>query len=229
MVITSASHAQKNIVVDPDASERTLKGNFNAIKVSGGIDLYISQSDKIAVAVSAATDKLKTGIKTVIENGTLNIFYEGDKIWKKRDRKLRVYISCTELKKIDGKGACDIVVAGTMTVSMLELGLTGACDFKGKVKVNTLKLNLTGASDASISGTANTVDIECSGASDFKGYNLVTDVCNAKATGASDIYITVNKELTAYAKGASDIKYKGNALIKEMNNRGASSISRSNK
>ena len=222
----STSRAQNDIVVDPNASERILSGSFNAIKISGGIDLYLSQSAGTAIAVSAATENLKEGIKTVIENGTLKIFYEGDKSWKKRDRKLRVYVSFINLQKIGASGACDIIVAGSLTLAALEIQMSGACDFTGNVKVNDLKLNLSGASDVKISGTANTVDIESSGASDVKGYDLVADVCNANASGASDINITVNKELTASASGASDIKYKGNSVIKTMHSSGASSIAK---
>jgi hypothetical protein len=106
--------------------------------------------------------------------------------------------------------------------------MSGACDFKGMVKLNTLKISLSGASDIHISGTAGTVDIESNGASDVKGYELVTDTCNANASGASDIQITVNKELTAHANGASDIKYKGSAVIKDMHSSGASNISKVN-
>ena len=102
--------------------------------------------------------------------------------------------------------------------------MSGASDFKGAVKVNSLKLDLSGASDATISGVATSVTIESTGASDVKGYNLETEVCNARASGASDINITVNKELSASASGASDISYKGTGVIKDQHSSGASSI-----
>ena len=110
----------------------------------------------------------------------------------------------------------------------MAIHLSGACDFTGKVKADVLKLNLSGASDAKISGTAGTVVIESSGASDLKGYDLVTDICKVNVSGASDVFITVNTELTASASGASDINYKGNALIKDIKSSGASSVSRKN-
>ena len=225
-IAANAVHAQNEIVVDPNASVRTVSGNFNAIKVSGGINLYLSQSADEAVAVSAGEERFKDGIKTVIEDGTLKIYYSGDKNWSKKDRKLRVYVSFKNLEKINASGACDVVVSGTMAVSSLDMQLSGACDFKGKITVDKLKLDLSGASDVKISGTANTVDIESSGASDVKGYDLVTDYCNAKASGASDINITVNKELTANASGASEIYFKGSGLIRDMHSSGASNISR---
>lgn len=226
MCLTSVTRAQNDIVVDPNASIRILAGNFNAIKISGGIDVYLSQSDNIAIAVSAANENIKEGIKTIIENGTLKIFYNGDKSFKRKDRKLRAYVSFTELKKIDASGGVDVVVAGSLTGSGLEIQMSGACDFTGMVKVDALKLNLSGASDVRISGTANTVDIVSSGASDVNGYELVTNVCNANVSGASDINITVNSQLNANASGASNVYFKGTGLIKEMNSSGASNIAR---
>ena len=220
--------AQNEIVVDPNASVRTMTGQFDAIKVSGGIDLYLSQSDNVAVAVSAANENYKEGIKTVVEDGILKIFYEADKGWSRKDRKLRAYVSFSDLKKIDASGACNVIVSGSITTTALVLKMSGACDFKAMVKVNTLDIDLSGASDAKISGTANTVNIKSSGASDLKAYELVTDICNANISGASDVHITVNSELTASASGASDIKYKGNGVIKEKHSSGASSISKEN-
>ncbi len=222
------SKAQNDIVVDANASVRNLTGQFDAIKVSGGIDLYLSQSDNVAIAVSASEEKFKDGIKTVIEDGILKIFYKGESSWRKKERKLRAYVSFKDIKKLDASGACDVIVTGSLNASALAIHLSGACDFTGKVKADVLKLNLSGASDAKISGTAGTVVIESSGASDLKGYDLVTDICKVNVSGASDVFITVNTELTASASGASDINYKGNALIKDIKSSGASSVSRKN-
>lgn len=218
------AQAQNEFVVDANAEVRTVSGTFNAIKVSGGIDLYLSQSNEEAVAISASEDKYKAGIKTVVENGTLRIYYDGDKLFSMRNKKLRAYVSFKDLEKLEASGACDVVVAGELKVDALEMQLSGASDFKGKVNLSSLKLDLSGASDVKIEGTATIVNIESSGASDVKGYDLVSDICTAKASGASDVNITVNKELNAHASGASDIHYKGDAVIKEMHSSGASSV-----
>ncbi len=225
--IALSASAQKEMIVDPNASVRTISGSFNAIKISGGIDLYLSQSDNEAVAVSASEEKFKEYIKTVVENGTLRIYYDDDRRnWSTRNKKLKAYVSFKNLDKLNASGASDVVVSGTISTSSLEMQLSGASDFRGMVKVSSLKLDLSGASDVTISGTASTVDIESSGASDVKGYDLVTDNCNAKASGASDINITVNKELNAHVSGASDVYFKGTALIKDLHSSGASNVSR---
>ena len=218
--------AQKTIVNDPNAEVRTINGSFNNITVSGGIDLYLSQYDKEAVAVSATSVEYRNDIKTVVENNTLKIYYDGNNHWNSGNKKLKAYVSFKTLEKLKATGSCDIQVAGEIKVPTLILEMNGSCDFKGAVKVSSLTMDLNGASDVKISGSAQSVIMQSSGASDVDGYDLVTDVCTAKASGASDINITVNKELNAHASGASDINYKGNAVVKEMHSSGASSVSR---
>ena len=219
--------AQKEIVNDPNAEVRAITGSFDKIKISGGIDLFLTQSDEEAVVVSASQDKFKECIKTVVENNTLKIYYFADKVLDiLKNKKLRVYVSFKNLEMVDASGASDVQVAGVITVSSLTLNLSGASDFKGAVKVSDLKMDLSGASDVTIKGIAGTVSIESSGASDVKGYELVTDICSAKASGASDVNITVNKELTANASGSSDISYKGEGVIKDVHTSGSSSVSK---
>ena len=220
------SSAQKQFVVDPNAEMRTVNGSYHTIVVSGGIDIYLSQSDKEELAVSATDDKIKAGIKTVIENSILRIYYEGDKVWSNKNKAMKAYVSFAQLQKLEASGASDIVIAGEIKLPSLFIKLTGASDLKGRVTVNSLTMDLSGASDMRISGTATEVVIECSGASDVKGYDLISDICTAKASGASDINITVNKELNANASGASDIYFKGTGVIKSNQVSGVSNISR---
>jgi hypothetical protein len=224
IIILSAT-AQKDIINDPNAELRNVNGPFSSIKISGGIDLFLSAGEEEAVAVSASDNKFKEGIKTEVVNGLLKIYYDNEKSWANwKNRQLRVYVSYKTLEKVDASGACDVQVSGVLSMPLLYLNLSGASDFKGAVAVNDLKLNLSGASDVTIKGTATRVDIESTGASDVKGYDLTTEYCTAKASGASDIHITVTKELAAHASGASDIKFKGEAKITEQHTGGASSV-----
>jgi hypothetical protein len=217
--------AQKEIVNDPNAEIRNISGSFSSIKISGGIDLFLSAGSQEAVAVSAGENKYKAGIKTEVVNGTLKIYYDGDKAWNGwKNRKLRVYVAFKNLEKLDVAGACDVQVSGIVAVPSLSLFLSGSSDFKGAVSVTDLKLDLSGASDVKISGRATNVTIESSGASDVKGDDLQADFCTAKASGSSDIYITVNKELSANVSGSSDILYRGNPVIKELHSSGSSSV-----
>ncbi|MBS1496349.1 MAG: DUF2807 domain-containing protein [Bacteroidetes bacterium] len=223
---TFSAKAQKEFVVDENAEMRTVNGSFTKIRVSGAIDVFLSQSETQSIAISASEDKFKNGIKTEVENNVLNIYYDGEKNWR-NNKKLKVYVSFKMLDELQATGASDILVAGTLTASDLQVNLSGASDFKGDVKVNTLSLKLNGASDVTLTGTASNVDIQSSGASDVKGYGFAADYCNATVSGASDVYITINKELLAHASGASNVRFRGNAIIKDMHTSGSASITKS--
>jgi hypothetical protein len=226
IVLSVAVNAQQVVVNDANAQARTASG-FHAINVSGGIDIYLSQGSSEGVAVSASESKYRDKIKTEVRDGVLVIFYEKENGWwgdGVSNKKLKAYVTVKNLDKIHASGASDIYVSGVLKLNELKLQMSGASDFKGAVECNKLSIDNSGASDVNMTGTAKESDISLSGASDFKDYNFATDYAEVKVSGASDVKITVNKEISARASGASDIYIKGNGVIRNMNSSGASSI-----
>lgn len=220
-----ASFAQKQFVVDPDAEVRSLTGSFKSIKVSSGINLYLSRGDDEALAVSASGEN-KQEIKTEVENGELHISYSGEKIHFNNRGRVNVYVAYKELEQINASGASEVIVAGEMNLPLLNVQLSGASIMRGELNIGELNIRLSGASDMKISGTAKNVNIVSNGASDVKDYGFTAETCNVKVSGASDVAITVTKELYAVANGASDVLFKGNAEIKEKQSSGASTIAK---
>ena len=221
------SMAQKEID-DPNAQVRDVRG-FHAIKISDAIDLYLSQSNDEVVVVSAKDLKYRDRIRTEVQNGVLRIWldHEGWPWWKNSGNKqMKAYVSFKELDKLIASGASDVRVTGVIKGDELSIDISGASDFKGEVDVNKLSIDQSGASDATISGRAGSLNAEASGASDLKGYDLVVENCSAHASGASDIKITVTKELNARASGASGVYYKGDCVIRDLHSSGASSVSK---
>lgn len=225
LLIGAGLQAQE--VNDPNAEVRTAK-DYHGISVSSAFDVYITQGKEEAVAVSAAETKHRDKIKVEVKAGILHIGYDADgkMSWGSGNKKLKAYISFKQIDQLKISGACDVYISGILKADVLSIDQSGASDLKGKLDVNKLTVDLSGASDIMVTGTATQLSIEASGASDFKGYDLVTDICNAQASGASDIKITVNKQLSAQASGASDVRYKGNGEIREIKSSGSSSVSK---
>ncbi len=210
---------------DPNAEVREAK-NFNAINISNAFDLYLTQGNEESVAVSASESKYREDIRVEVKGEVLVIKYDGKGKWMSGNKKLKAYVSFKQLNKIDVSGACDVYIVGDWKTENLKMEVSGASNLKGKIDAQKLMVNLSGASDITLTGTAGQLDVHASGASDFKGYDLAVEYCEAKASGASDIKITVNKELTAEASGASDVKYKGTGLIRDIKMSGSSKVSR---
>jgi hypothetical protein len=214
------------IVNDPNAEVREAK-NFHSISLSSAFDVYLSQSNEEAVAVSAADIKDRDRIKVEVKDGILHIsYYSKGMSWGTGNKKMIAYISFKQIDKLDISGACDVFITGSLKANDLSIKQSGASDLKVKLDVNKLTVDLSGASDIIVSGTATQLSVEASGASDFKGYELITETCDARASGASDIKITVNKELSAQASGASDVRYKGKGVTRDIKSSGSSSVSK---
>jgi hypothetical protein len=228
MLVSGGLFAQKTIN-DPNAEPRNLSG-FHAIKISNAFTVYISQGNEDAVAISASKAEYKAKIITKVENGVLIIRFDEDKKfwkgWNGDKQKLTAYISIKKIDRLDVSGACDVYFEEGLSAEGLRVDLSGASDLKGKIEAKTLKVDISGASSATISGNAATLDIEASGASDFKGYELVSNYCDARASGASSVNITVNKELNANASGASSVRFKGEGLIRDIKTSGSSNVTR---
>lgn len=223
----AVAQSDKVIVNDKNAQLRTVNGPFSAITVSGAIDLYLSQSDEEVVVVSGAESRYRDRISTEVVNGELKIFCnEKGFHWSGGSKNLKAYISFTKIQKLSASGASDIYVNGVLKADALKINISGSSDFKGAMDVNDLILEQSGSSDSRISGRAKNIKIEVTGASDVKGYDLVVDNCEANASGASDIQITVNGTLTAAATGASDISYRGKGTARTIKNSGASSVTK---
>lgn len=212
-------------IKDPNAVVRQAK-NFHGISVGHAFQVYLVQGNEEAVAVSASEEKYRDMIQVEVKDGILYIGMEKGIRWNFGNKKFKAYISFKNLDRLNISGACNVNVDGAIKSSDLSVDLSGASDFSGKLEIGKLKVDLSGASDMKATGTATQLNINASGASKFKGFELITDMCNADASGASDIRITVNKELSVKASGASDIDYKGSGVIRDLKTGGASSVKR---
>lgn len=223
--------AQETTVINDKNAEPRKVSSFHGIKISNAFDVIIKQGNEEAVVVSASEEKFRDRIKVNVVNGILQISYDNEKVWKwsNENTKLRAYISVKNIDKLDVSGATDIKIDGVLKGSNLKVELSGASSLKGAISYTSVTVDQSGASNSKLSGTVTNLDVDVSGASDFTGFDLVSENCRAEASGASDIKITVNKDLKVDASGASDIQYKGTASISDFKTSGASSLKKRSK
>ena len=214
-------------VINDEHAQRRDVSAFSGIKVSGGIDVYLSQSNDYALAVGASEDKYRDNIRTEVRNGVLIIYPDNNRL-RFNNQKLRAYVSFKDLKSLDASGACQFIINGSLQTNNMKIKLSGASGLKGNMKIDNLQVDLAGASTMKADGKIGNLKIDASGASDLKNYELVVDRCVAELSGASDVRITVNESISAKASGASSFSYKGNPSKTEVNTSGASSISKKN-
>lgn len=231
ILVALASQAQSEdhnpkAINDPHAQKRSAQG-FHGIHISSGIDLYLSQGSEEAVAVSAEDAEVRDRIRVEVVNGILDIYLEDHGLhWGSwHNRHLKAYVSCKVIDQLHASGGSDVYVQDPLHSDRLRMDMSGGSDFHGKVNIGELTIQQSGGSDSYISGSASTLNLHASGGSDFHGYELSADDCHVDASGGSDAYLTVNKELTAEASGGSDVHYKGQGVVRSYHASGSGSVS----
>ncbi|GGB21968.1 head GIN domain-containing protein [Puia dinghuensis] len=215
------------VINDGNARKRNVQG-FHGIHIASGIDLYLSQGNEEAVAVSAADPEWRDRIITQVENGILHIYIEehGFNWWNFGRRHMKAYVSCKQIDQLSASGGSDVYIQDALHSDRLQMHLSGGSDLRGRMTVGDLSITQSGGSDSYVSGSAGTLFVHASGGSDYHGYELAADNCQVEVSGGGDAYLTVNKELTAHASGGGDIHYKGSGVVRESHTSGGGSVSR---
>jgi hypothetical protein len=190
--------------------------------------LYLTQSDANEVAVSANTEEARNKIITEVEGGTLIIRTEKNDSWFNwknwRNTNAKAYVSVKELDALTASGATNVKLLNKIESPKLKVRLSGASDFKGELTVGTLNLEASGASDFRGKIHAKSLILDASGASSAKLFELNAKGGIVHASGASTANVNASQLLKLDAAGASNINYKGDAVVKESKNSGASNI-----
>jgi len=226
-LISYLCFAQDKVVYDDNAQKRMVD-SFQAISVSSGIDVIITQGTEEGVVVSASDIDFRDKIKTEVENGTLKIYVEQGWMmgWNWRNRKLKAYVAVKSLTKISASAGSDVIIQGILKVAQLAMHFSSGSDFKGQVSVTDLTVDQSSGSDIHIRGNAVNVRIRTNSGSNFKGFDLMADYGIIETSSGSDAELTVTKEIAAEASSGSDVHYKGNPVIKYKSSHSGGSISK---
>ena len=199
--------------------DRDISG-FNAIKVSDGIDLFITQGGTEAVKVKA-DENLLDKVVTRLEGQKLIVEVKGS---IRQAEALDVYVTIEDLEALYASGGSDVYAEEGLTLDELKLYCSGGSDTHLKLEVGTLYCQTSGGSDAILSGQVDNMEIETSGGSDFRGKDLKAINCKLRTSGGSDARVYVTGEIEMDASGASDIFYKGGAKVIRQRSSGGSDI-----
>ncbi|MDX6746858.1 head GIN domain-containing protein [Polaribacter sp. PL03] len=207
----------KNVTV----KQRKLEGSFTGIKVSSGIDLYISQGDtKISVE---ADENLHDLIITKVNEGVLNIYVEKN-IWRSKAKK--VYVTLENLTLLKATSGSDVYSETVIRTKEISISATSGADINFKVDAESVATSATSGSDINISGvTINHASNATSGSS-IDAYNLKSENVIVKATSGADINIYASEKMEANATSGGDIDFKGNPTIVNKKSTSGGSISR---
>lgn len=203
------------------SENRSAKAAFTKIKVSTGLDLYITQGSSNKITVEADENLLDL-IITEIKDGVLVIYSEKN-IWKAKAKK--VYVTIENLEKLTATSGADVYAKETINAENIEISATSGADIRIALNATSVETNCTSGSDIEISGRSeNHISKATSGAS-IDGYDLQSKNVIVKATSGADINVYASESIDAKATSGGDIDYKGNPKTVNKKSSSGGSIS----
>lgn len=217
----------QNVVNDPNAEVRQVQ-TFHSLKVSNGIQLFLSQAGEQKVVVSASEVPYRNRIRTEVRDGVLRIYYDAEtaKWFDMSKKQLKAYVSCTALDGVDANSGAKVEVDGTLKSPNLALILSSGARFRGMLETGSLSIDGSSGAHADLSGSARELKAEASSGSRLSGYDLEAQKCDVSASSGAHIDISVGKEMAASAHSGGHISYAGGGVIREVHTGSGGSVSK---
>ena len=221
LLLQGFSQTPALVLNDPNVRERKVSGPFHAVSVSQGISLYLVKGSTEQVAVSVSDPTIEENLITEVENGELKVYFRNkEKIFKNLGKKnkvtLKVYVSCTRIERLKATSGAHVHMPETLIVGNLAVAINSGAMIHGSIQATALDVDQSSGAIVELNGKAASLSLDLSSGAMFKGIDLVTDQCNAKASSGATIRVTVNNDLSAHANSGGSIHYKGNGSIKDI-------------
>ncbi|NVJ88978.1 MAG: DUF2807 domain-containing protein [Flavobacteriaceae bacterium] len=197
-------------------ADRTTKEAFTKIKVSTGLDLYLTQGSKQKIMVEA-DENLHDIIITEVVDGTLKIYAEQN-IWQAKARK--VYVTVKTIESLVATSGADVYANDVIQADVFKISATSGADIRINVEANTVETSSTSGSDIAISGTTKNHTSKATSGASIDAYDLKSENVNVNVTSGADINIYASESISAKASSGGDIDFKGNP--KQVNKKSSS-------
>lgn len=186
---------------------RKIQDNFSVVKVSAGIDLYITQGNEVSLVVEADENLLDIIKTEVNENGKLSIYSEKN-IWKAKARK--VHLTLTNIEELIATSGSDVYTENTLKATRFKVSVTSGADAKIDVDAENVESNATSGADLSISGVATNHTSSATSGSSIYAFGLKSKKAKVSVTSGADIDIYASESIDARATSGGDVDFKGN-------------------
>ena len=210
-----------------DKTQNRQVSNFNGIKVSTGIDLYITMGTTEEVKI-VADDEIIDDLITEVKDGTLRIYMKQANNWfnwNSGSQTRKAYVTVKEMESIDASSGSDVSSENTLTGEDLKVNASSGSDVAIDIYYKNVWVDTSSGSDAKLSGKVKTLNAEASSGSDIVAKNLESKICKVSVSSGSDATVNVADELYANASSGGDIGYYGNPQVKDINESSGGDVS----
>jgi hypothetical protein len=227
MVILVAGVFSQATAGDDNSQTRTVR-DFNAVKVSTGVQLYLSMDDRQAVRI-VANDEIISDVVTEVKDNILHIYVRTNNVFKLFNRgnrnTVKAYVTATELNRLDASSGANIRSENTLKGNTLVLDLSSGGGMTLDLVYKDIKMEGSSGANAKLSGRAKTFHVSASSGSNIDARNLDAVNCEARASSGANISMVATGEISARSSSGGSIRYAGNPGRRDINKSSGGTVS----
>lgn len=189
-----------------ETETRTI-GSFDGIRVSTGIDVYLTKGEEESLRLETKGIDLEE-VVTEVSGKTLKIYLEGNR-YRSGGRSVEVFITYRQLEELSASSAANIYSREVIESPELDITASSAGNIEVKIKSESVEVSASSSGDIQLEGVTNRLKASASSAGDINAYDLESKIADVRASSAGSIRIFVIEELEARASSAGSIRYKG--------------------
>ena len=194
---------------------------FRKIKIDGVVNVHLIQGEKEEVRVET-DENLQPYIHVYTTGNTLVLDTEDGRDYK--FTRNEIYVTFVNLEMIEMDGVGNLKCADPLNIQSLTMEKDGVGSADILINCEELKIKQGGVGNLNLSGNANIFELRNTGVGSVNAYNLVSNYADVKNTGVGSTEVNANKEISIHSTGVGSVKYRGSAVIKEINASGIGSV-----
>ena len=208
------------------ATELRTLDTFEAVALSGAMDLVVRQGAQQSVQVQA-DDNLLPLLETVVEPGrngsTLKVRWKREGVFSgwgsgsngiQTRSKVLITVVVPKLSALAVAGSGDVRLE-TFNTPSLQLSMSGSGDARlNDLTTEELGVRISGSGDVSGKGSATRVKISIAGSGDVRLIEMRADDVSVSIAGSGDAAVFAQKALSVSIAGSGDVTYAGDAQVK---------------
>ena len=203
---------------EPVREARTISQPFNEVRLRGSIDLELTQSDNVSLAIEAPRDDLPH-IKSEVHDGVLTLNQDGSGslnvfTWFSRHPTPRAFLSVKAIDRLAVNGSGNIHAGAWRAPATLEVRVAGASNVAfDRLEAERFNCSISGSGNIRLTGSVTTQDIRISGSGNYQAPDFRSQTTSVSISGSGDIAIWAERALDARITGSGQVRYYGSPAL----------------
>lgn len=225
ILITSTSCMFDGFGIQGDGNvvseDRKVSSDFNEIKVSQGIQLYLTQGNDVDLSVEVDENLLDL-LVTEVKGDVLHVYFD-----KNVSRATKnVYLTATKINSIRTSSGAHVKGENTIKTKSITLRSSSGSSIKLDLNADDVDSSTSSGANMRLSGTTYSFDGSASSGSRIDADRLKSEVSKVDVSSGANIDVYASEKITAHASSGGDIDYSGNPKTVNKSKSSGGSISK---